>query len=39
MDAALILRLLWDQWNVVFRKTLGPAEHSYVSELREVRNK
>lgn len=38
LDAALILRLLWDQWNVVFRKTLGHAERSYVSELREVRN-
>jgi len=39
MDAALLLRLLWDQWNVTFRKTLGHAERSYVSELREVRNK
>jgi hypothetical protein len=30
---------LWNQWNDVFRKTLGPAERSLVSELREVRNR
>jgi predicted AAA+ superfamily ATPase len=39
MDAALLLRLLWEQWNDVFRNTLGPAERTYVSELREVRNR
>jgi predicted AAA+ superfamily ATPase len=39
LDAAPLLRLLWDQWNEVFRKTLGHAERSLVSELREVRNK
>ena len=38
MDAALLLRVMWDQWNAVFRDTLGFAERSLVSELREVRN-
>jgi len=39
LDVAAILRVLWEQWNEVFRKTLGHAERSLVSELREVRNK
>jgi len=39
LDIAALLRLMWDQWNDVFRKTLGHAERSLVSELREVRNK
>jgi len=39
LDAALILRMMWEQWNAVFRKTLGHAERSMVSEMREVRNK
>lgn len=38
-DAAVILRLMWEEWNTVFRKTLGHAERSLVSELRETRNK
>ena len=38
LDAALLLRIMWDQWNEVFRTTLGHAERSLVSELREVRN-
>jgi predicted AAA+ superfamily ATPase len=39
LDAAPLLRLMWEQWNDVFRKTLGHAERSLVSELRDVRNK
>jgi len=39
MDVALLLRVMWDQWNAVFRETLGFAERSLVSELRDVRNK
>src|SRR5215212_7676925 len=39
MDVALLLRLMWDQWNAVFRNTLGHAERSLVSELRDHRNK
>src|SRR6516162_9724451 len=30
---------MWNQWNEVFRKTLGHAERSLVSELRDHRNK
>jgi predicted AAA+ superfamily ATPase len=39
LDVALLLRLMWDQWNDTFRRTLGFAERSLVSELRECRNK
>ena len=39
MDVAFLLRAMWEQWNQVFRDTLGHAERSLVSELREVRNK
>jgi predicted AAA+ superfamily ATPase len=38
MDVALLLRVMWEQWNEVFHNTLGFAERSLVSELREVRN-
>jgi predicted AAA+ superfamily ATPase len=38
-DIASLLATLWNQWNDVFRKVLGPAERSLVSELRDVRNK
>ncbi len=39
LDCAALLRLMWEQWNDVFRKTLGQAERSLISELREIRNK
>ncbi|MCL4821144.1 MAG: DUF499 domain-containing protein [Vicinamibacteria bacterium] len=38
-DVAALLRLMWDSWNDVFRKTLGAAERSLVSELRDQRNR
>ncbi len=38
-DAAVLLRLMWDSWNEVFRPTLGQAERTLVSELRDVRNR
>ncbi|HWF58999.1 MAG TPA: Swt1 family HEPN domain-containing protein [Nitrospira sp.] len=38
-DVAALLVVMWNQWQLVFRKTLGPAERSLVSELRDVRNK
>lgn len=38
-DPQILLGVLWDQWNAVFRDVLGPAERSMVSELRDVRNK
>ena len=37
-DVHALLMLLWDQWNAVFGRSLGHAERSIVSELREVRN-
>ena len=36
-DTQKILLVMWDQWNTVFNKTLGHAERSIVSELRETR--
>jgi predicted AAA+ superfamily ATPase len=38
-DAAALLKLVWDSWNDIFRKTLRPAERSLLSELRDHRNK
>ncbi len=38
-DVQALLILMWYQWNEVFRDTLGHAERSLVSELREVRNR
>ncbi|MGD0856110.1 MAG: Swt1 family HEPN domain-containing protein [Dehalococcoidia bacterium] len=38
-DSAALLRFMWEGWNDIFRKTLGQAERSLVSELRNVRNK
>jgi len=34
-DAAALLKLMWESWNDLFRKTLGPAERSLLSELRD----
>ena len=39
MDVAGLLRVMWESWNEVYRNTLGHAERSLVSELREVRNR
>ena len=36
-DVAGLLKLMWDAWNEVFRNTLGHAERSLVSEIRDVR--
>ena len=38
-DSAALLKLMWESWNEVFRKTLGPSERSLVMELRDGRNK
>ena len=38
-DIAMVLTVMWNQWQSVFRKTLGHAERSMVSELREIRNR
>lgn len=37
-DAAALLKLMWESWNDVFRKSLGAAERSLVNELRTIRN-
>jgi hypothetical protein len=38
-DVATTLAVIWNQWNLVFKKTLGRAERSLVQELRDCRNK
>jgi len=38
-DAAAVLAVMWNQWNLVFRKTLGQSERTLVSELRDMRNR
>ncbi|MGQ0742871.1 MAG: Swt1 family HEPN domain-containing protein, partial [Acidimicrobiales bacterium] len=38
-DAQFLLKVLWDEWQGVFRNVLGQSERTYVSELREVRNR
>src|SRR5271166_2957970 len=39
LDVSALLKIIWDSWNDVFRLTLGPAERSLVSELRDHRNR
>ncbi|PXF60387.1 MAG: AAA+ family ATPase [Deltaproteobacteria bacterium] len=38
-DTHNLLTVMWNQWNAVFRNTLGHAERSMVSELRDIRNR
>jgi len=38
-DVSVLLKLMWEAWNSVFKYALGPAERSLVSELRDSRNK
>jgi hypothetical protein len=38
-DTQALLAVMWERWNEVFTKTLGRAERSVVSELRDTRNK
>ncbi len=38
-DTQVLLIVMWDQWNAVFKNVLGHAERSLVSELRDTRNK
>ncbi|NOK58906.1 MAG: ATP-binding protein [Chloroflexi bacterium AL-W] len=38
-DTTALLRIMWDQWHNVFERTLGQAERSLVSELRDTRNR
>jgi hypothetical protein len=39
LDIQALFLIMWDQWNQVFKKTLGHAERNYVSELRSARDK
>src|SRR5262249_18881871 len=39
LDVAAVRKMMWDSWNDVVRLTLGPAERSLVSELRDHRNR
>ncbi|HVC99215.1 MAG TPA: Swt1 family HEPN domain-containing protein, partial [Pirellulales bacterium] len=38
-DPQVLLAAMWNHWNDVFARTLGQAERSLVSELRDVRNR
>ncbi len=38
-DTQALLTVIWDQWHGVFCRTLGRAERTLISELREVRNR
>ncbi len=38
-DSTALLKLMWESWNEVFKRVLGFAERSLISELRDVRNK
>lgn len=38
-DAHVVLSVMWDQWNRVFRHRLGSLERSLVNELRDFRNR
>lgn len=38
-DVAALLKLMWETWNEVFKRTLGFSERSLVSEIRDWRNK
>ncbi len=38
-DVAALLKLMWETWNDVFGKILGPAERGFVGELRGHRNR
>lgn len=37
-DTHALLVVMWDEWNRVFRTTLGQSQRTLVSELRNVRN-
>ena len=38
-DAQFLLKVVWDEWQSVFRNVLGQTDRTYVSELRDVRNR
>lgn len=38
-DPQFLLKVMWDEWNTIFRKKLGRTERNYVAELQDARNK
>jgi predicted AAA+ superfamily ATPase len=38
-EISILLKLMWGSWNEVFRLQLGHSERTFVSELRDVRNR
>ena len=38
-DVAALLKLMWESWNDVFKRTLGFSDRSLISELRDFRNR
>lgn len=38
-DAQFLLKAMWDTWNEVFRTKLSQTDRTYVSELRDMRNR
>ena len=38
-DVQVLLKVMWDTWNEVFREILGHSDRSLVSEMRDHRNK
>jgi predicted AAA+ superfamily ATPase len=38
-DAQFLLKAMWDAWNDVFRAKLSQTDRTYVSELRDMRNR
>jgi hypothetical protein len=38
-DTQFLLKVMWDEWQAVFRTVLGQTDRTYVSELRDVRNR
>ncbi|HOA05200.1 MAG TPA: Swt1 family HEPN domain-containing protein [Candidatus Fermentibacter daniensis] len=38
-DTGTLLKVIWESWNEVFKRTLGFSERSLVSELRDTRNR
>lgn len=39
LDAHALMSIMWDNWNEVFQAELGHSGRSYLSELREARNR
>ncbi|MCL6590158.1 MAG: DUF499 domain-containing protein [Firmicutes bacterium] len=39
LDIQALFAIMWENWNMVFQSKLGHVGRSYISELREVRNR